>query len=140
MSQAQEPCFWFGAERSCERWVIMAVCAGVAAAVDLVISLFLALTGFGEHRRHMRCVTCSEVDHQVPLLLHEAVFQLPLRPPRLQRFTCERPLNVAVSDLVQLGDSASPPCQGRMASPVALKRVNECTDLTLPWPEYMYTP
>ena len=59
--QAQEPCHWFGAEQSCERWRIMAACAGTSAGLDLIVSLALALSGFSSDNADMskhklRCV------------------------------------------------------------------------------------
>lgn len=60
--QAQEPCYWFEKERSCTRWVIMAACAGVTAALDLSVSMFLVLSGSSVARsdmseRYRRCVS-----------------------------------------------------------------------------------
>lgn len=43
--QAHTPCFWFGVERDCVRWIALAVFAGFCAAVDLVTSLYLIMGG-----------------------------------------------------------------------------------------------
>lgn len=51
--QADAPCFWFGAQQDCARWVIMSIFAGVFVVMDLAAGLFLSMLGSGVGRSHI---------------------------------------------------------------------------------------
>eukprot|EP00892_Ulva_mutabilis_P011465 jgi/Ulvmu1/8691/UM047_0031.1 len=49
----QYPCFWFGEQAACSKWIIMSGFAGIFVVLDLAAGLFLAIFGSGVGRAHI---------------------------------------------------------------------------------------